>query len=69
MSNESEKRAIKDELVRDRIQMIENIGAATGKTITGKARERLHRETEEMARRVVAGEASSNRESYYHRRG
>lgn len=63
MSSETEKRALKDELVRSRMETIDQIGAVQGKTLTGKQREKAQRESEEMARRIVSGE-SRNRERY-----
>jgi len=66
MSSDSDKHAIKEELVRDRMDTLDQFAALSGKSLTGKAREKAQRESEETARRIVAGEAG-NRERYYRR--
>ena len=67
MSTEAEKRAIKDELVHDRMTTLDQVGAVSGRSLSGKQREKAQRESEEIARRIVAGEGPQNRERYRRR--
>ena len=63
MSGLVDKNAIKEELIRDRMDTLDQIGAAKGHPMTAKQRAQEQRKSEEMARRIVAGE-SGNRERY-----